>query len=91
MLRSDLCDYSDTYIVVKGEITVTNQDNNAYDKKLAFKNNAPFTSCISKINNTLIDNAEDFDVVMSMYNLIEQSKISGVCGIIIEMNQIVVQ
>ena len=76
MLRSDLCDYSDTYIVVKGEITVTNQDNNAYDKKLAFKNNAPFTSCISKINNTLIDNAEDFDVVMPMYNLIEQSKIS---------------
>ena len=46
MLRSDLCDYSDAYIVAKGKIIVTNPDNDAYDKKLAFKNNAPFTSCI---------------------------------------------
>ena len=74
MLRSHLCDYSDAYIVVKGKIIVTNPDNDAYDKKLAFKNNAPFTSCISKINNTLIDNAEDLDIVMLMYNLIEYSK-----------------
>ena len=73
VLRSDLCDYSDAYIVVKGKITVTNPDNNACDNKLTFKNNAPFTSCISKINSTLIDNAEDLDVVMSMYNLIEYS------------------
>ena len=43
-------------------------------KKLAFKNNAPFVSCISKINNTLIDNAEDLDVVMPMYNLLEYSQ-----------------
>ena len=57
MLTSDLCDYSDTYIVVKGKITVTNPNNDAYGKKLAFKNNAPFLSCILKINNTLIDNA----------------------------------
>ena len=42
MLRSDLCDCSDVYIVVKGTITVKDPDNNAYDKKLAFKNNAPF-------------------------------------------------
>ena len=74
MLRSDLCDYSDAYIVAKGNITVTNPDNDAYDKKLAFKNIAPFTSCISKINKTLIDNAEDLDVVIPMYNLIEYSK-----------------
>ena len=74
MLRSDLCDFSDAYIVVKGTITVTNPDNNVYDKKLAFKNNAPFLSCISKINNTFIDNAEDLDVVMPMYNLLEYSK-----------------
>ena len=74
MLRSDLCDFSDAYIVVKGTITVTNPDNNVYDKKLAFKNNAPFVSCISKINNTIIDNAEDLDVVMPIYNLIEYSK-----------------
>ena len=57
MLRSDLCDYSDAYIVVKGNINAANPNNDAYDKKLAFKNNAPFISCISKINNVLIDNA----------------------------------
>ena len=45
-----------------------------YDKELTLKNNAPFVSCISKINNTLIDNAEDLDVVISMYNLLEYSK-----------------
>ena len=74
ILRLDLCDFNDAYIVVKGTITVTNPDNNAYDKKLAFKNNAPFVSCISEINNTLIGNAEDLDVVMPMYNLLEYSK-----------------
>ena len=74
MLRSDLCDFSDVYIVVKGTITVTYPDNNAYDKKLAFKNNSPFISSISKINNTLIDNAEGLHVVMPMYNLLEYSK-----------------
>ena len=77
MLRPDLCDYSDTYIFVKGNITVTNANNNAYDKKLALKNNAPFLNCISKINNALIDNAEDLDIVMPMYNLIEYSKNYG--------------
>ena len=93
MLRSGLCDYSDAYIVVKGKITVTNPNNNAYGKKLPLKNNAPFLSCISKINNALIDNAEDLD--MPKYNLLEYSKIIEkqleVYGIIIEMNQIVVQ
>ena len=74
MLSSDLCDYSDAYIVVKGKVTVTNPNNNAYDKKLALKNNAPFLSCISKINNALNDNAEDLDIVMPMYNLLEYSK-----------------
>ena len=69
-----MCDYSDAYIVVKGDITVTNPANDAYDKKLAFKNNAPFISCISKINNTLIENAEDLDIVMPMYNFLEYSK-----------------
>ena len=70
MLRSDLCDFSDAYIVVEGKITVTNPNNDAYYKKLALKNNAPFLSCISKINNTLIDNAENLDIVMPMYNLL---------------------
>ena len=74
MLRSHLCDYSDAYIFVKGEITVTEPNNDAYDKKLAFENNALVISCISKINNTLIDNAEDLDIVTCMYNLLEYSK-----------------
>ena len=64
-------------------------------KKLVFKNNAPFINCISKINGIKIDNAEDLDVVMPMYNLLEYSKNyktqQVVFEIIIEMNQIVVQ
>ena len=47
MLRSDLFDFSDAHVVVKGKITVTSPNNDAYDKKLAFENNAPFLSCIS--------------------------------------------
>ena len=74
MLRSDLCDYSDAYIVVKGTITVTRLGSIMYDKKLAFKNNALFVCCILKTNNTLIDNAEDLDIVMPRYNFLEYSK-----------------
>ena len=75
MLRSDLCDYSDAYIVVKGDITLEgDNDANKRNKNLAFKNNAPFINCISKINGVKIDNAEDLDVVMPMYNLLEYSK-----------------
>ena len=75
MLRSYLCDYSDVHIVVKGEFTlVGDNDTNKRNKNLAFKNNAPFVNCISKINGMKIDNAEDLDVVMSMYNLLEYSK-----------------
>ena len=74
MLRSDLCDFSDAYIVVKEEITVTNPDNAKRNKAVTFKNNAPFISCISNINGVQIDNAEDLDVVMPIYNLLEYSK-----------------
>ena len=74
MLRSDLWDYSDAYIVVKVNITVTAPDNAKRNKSVAFKNNAPFINCISKINGVQIDNAEDLDVVMPMYNLLEYSK-----------------
>ena len=74
MLRSDIFDFSDVYIVVKGTIIVTNSNDANCNKKLALKNNAPFTSWISKINNTLINNAEDLDIVMPMYNLLEYSK-----------------
>ena len=78
MLRSSLCDYSDAYILVKGNISINNTAAegaaaNNTNKKVIFKNCAPFTNCISKINNTQIDNAEYIDIVMPMYNLIEYS------------------
>ena len=80
ILRSNLCDYSDIYILVKGTITITGDgdgdDDSAKrtderDKRVIFKNCAPFTKCISRISNTYIDNAKDIDIVMSMNNLIE--------------------
>ena len=74
MLRSDLCDFSDAYIVVKGDITVTNPNNAKRNKSVTFKNNAPFINCIKKFNGIKIDNAEDLDDVMPMYNLLEYSK-----------------
>ena len=93
MLRSDLCDFSDAYIVVKGDITVTNPNNAKRNKAVAFKNNAPFINCISKINGVKIDNAEDLDVLMPMYNLLEYKKNyrkqQVVCGVITEMNQVI--
>ena len=67
MLRSDLCDYSDAYIVVKRVIDLlaaAANENDKAEKNVAFKNNVPFRSWISKINNTLIENAEDLDIVM---------------------------
>ena len=75
MLRSRFCDYSDAYILVKGNISVNDTAAegaaaNNTNKKVIFKNCAPFTNCISKINYTEIDNAKDNDVVMPMYNLI---------------------
>ena len=72
MLRADLSDFSDAYIVAKGTITVI-RPNNA-KKVLHSKNNAPFINCISKINDVLIDNAEDLDVVLPMRNLLEYNK-----------------
>ena len=75
MLRSDLCDFSDAYIVVEGDITLEgDNDANKRNKNLAFKNNAPFINCIWKTNGLKIDNAEDLDVVMPMYNLLEYIK-----------------
>ena len=75
MLISDLCDYNDADIVVKGTITVQ-ETNDAYKRntKLTFKNNVPFRSCRSKINNTFIENAGNLDIVIPMYNLLEYSE-----------------
>ena len=78
MLKSSLCDYSDAYILVKGTISVNNTAAqgaaaNNTNKKVIFKNCAPFTNCISEINNMQIDNAKDIDIVMPIYTLIEYS------------------
>ena len=80
MLKTSLCDYSDAYIIVKGKITITGRGADAAarqadqrDKGVAFKNCAPFTNCISEINNAQVDTAKDIDIVMPMYNLIEYS------------------
>ena len=89
MRKSDLCYYADAYIFVKGTITITmaGNDDSAIqvderDKGLVFKNCPPFTKCISRINGTDIDNAQDNDIVIPMYNLIEYSnnysKTSGI-------------
>ena len=92
MLRSDLCDYSDAYVWVKGKITVTNPNDNAnFNKELTLKNNAPFISCISKINGELVENAEDLDIVMPITicsNTVKiMKKLQDLFLIIIEMNQ----
>ena len=78
MLRSSLCDCSDAYILIKGDITVNNTAAegaaaNNTNKKVILKSRAPFTDCISKINNTQVDNAKDIDIIMSMYYLVEYS------------------
>ena len=80
MLRSNLCDYADSYLLAKGTTTITGAGDDAAarradkrNKAVTFKNCAPFTKCISRINNTDIDNAHDLDIVMPMYNLIDHS------------------
>ena len=80
MLKSSLCDYADAYILVKGTITNTGAEDAAAAKRVdernkgaIFKNCAPFIKCISKMNDTEVDNAQDIDIVIPMYNLIEYS------------------
>ena len=80
MLSSSLCDFTDAYILVKGTITITRAEDDVAarqaderDKGVLFKNCAPFTKCISKINDTEIDDAQDIDIVMPMYSLIKYS------------------
>ena len=78
ILRSDLCSFSDAYIVAKRDITLTKDADRGFidmrNRSLAFKNNAPFTNFISKINSISVENAWDLDVVMPMYNLIQHSR-----------------
>ena len=75
MIRSSLFDYSDACILVKGTITVPNTTAagaavNNTNRKVAFKNCAPFRRWITEIKNTQVDYAEDIDVVMPTYDLI---------------------
>ena len=75
MLRSDLCHYADAYILIRGTITVAgNAPRDRQDRPVILKNNAPFISCITTINGELIEDAEDLDIVMPMYNLLKYSK-----------------
>ena len=67
ILKSSLCDYSDAYVLVQGTISVAN----TAGTEVIFKNCASFNDCISKINNTEVDDMEDIDKVMPVYNLIE--------------------
>ena len=88
ILKSNLCDYTDTYILGKGTITITDAgDNDAAkplderNKSVIFKNCAPFTKCISRINVIEVDNTQDIDIVIPMYNMIEYSNnYSKTCG-----------
>ena len=80
MIRSNLCDYSNAYIHGKATIVVLNTaaavaSVNDTNKNIIFKNCTPFTNCTREMNNTQVDDAEDFDIVMLMYNLIEYSDV----------------
>ena len=68
VIKSNLCDYSDAYILVTGNITATGGDANT---RVAFKNCAPFTNWVIHIKDEHVDNADNLDIVMPMYNLIE--------------------
>ena len=70
VIKSNLCDYSDAYILVTGDITATGGDANT---KVAFRYCAPFAKCLTHINDEHVDNADNLNIVMPMYNLIEYS------------------
>ena len=90
MLRADLCDFSDAYIVVKWTITAAVPDNAKSNKSAALKNNAPSINCVSKSNNVLLDNAEDLDVEMPIKCSKNTEKQQIVCGVITGMNQVII-
>ena len=73
MIRSNLCDYIDGYIVVSETIAITGARADERNKGVIFKNSAQFTEYISETYNAQIVNAKEIDVVVPMYNLIEYS------------------
>ena len=70
VIKSNLCDYSDAYILVTGDITAANGNAN---RNVALKHCASFTKCVTDTNNEHVDNADNLAIVMPMYNLIEYS------------------
>ena len=70
-LESNLCDYSDAYILVTGNINITNTNND--NTKVAFENCVPFEKCRTEINETFVDEAVYINIAMPMHNLIEYS------------------
>ena len=89
ILKSNLCDYNSSYILLRGDITVVA----APATQAAFKNCAPFTKCITKIDETIIDDAKDLDLAILMYNLIEYVQIilqqQETCGFILRMKLVI--
>ena len=75
-MRNALCDFNDAYIVVTGKITITNprNDDDVYNRKVSFKNSAPFFNCPIRINSQLIEDAQILDIVIPMYSLLYYSK-----------------
>ena len=94
MIKSNLCDYSNAYILINRTIAAPNTAAagaavNNTNKKLIFKNCTPFTCCLTEINNKLVDYAEKIDIVMPMYNIVMLiQRPQNIYGNIIEMNQL---
>ena len=92
-MRNDLCDFNDAYIVVTGKIAATNagNDGNVYNRKVSFKNSAPFFNCFLKINSQFIEDAQDLDIVIQciiyfiILNTLEKQQ--GFFGIITQICQ----
>ena len=89
VLKSNLCDYNDAYILVRVNITIIGHQ----VTQVAFKNCAPFIKCIKKIDGATIDDAEDLDIIMSTYNLIELDQIilkrQESFGFLLKMKQLI--
>ena len=85
VIKSNLCDYSDAHILVKGNITATGGDTNT---RVAFKNCASFTKCITHINNEYVDNVDNLGIIMPMYSLIEYSDNYSDYGSLKELSKI---
>ena len=89
LLKSNFCDYNDAYIIVKGDITIRA----APQTQVTFKNYTPLTKCITNIDETTINDAENLDLVMPIYNLVEYSsnysQTTGILCFILSMKELI--